>query len=215
MKNILKKEFLLAMHPTAIIFLLLSAMLLIPNYPYYIIFFYTGLAVFFTCLNGRENNDVFYTMTLPIPKRHIVKARFTLVILLEMLQIIIAIPFAVLRQNMFSIGNQAGMDANITLFGLSFIMLGLFNYVFFSIYYKNVNKVGKAFVTSSVIVFFYIVIAEVCAHTVPFFKDYLDTKDTLYLGYKTIVLGVGMIIYAILTYLAYIKSVKNFEKLDI
>lgn len=47
MKKLLRKEVLLSMHPTAIIFLALSMMLIIPNYPYYVIFFYTGLAIFF------------------------------------------------------------------------------------------------------------------------------------------------------------------------
>ena len=47
MKNLLLKEYRLAMHPTVLIFLALSAMLLIPSYPYYVVFFYTALGVFF------------------------------------------------------------------------------------------------------------------------------------------------------------------------
>ena len=34
MKHLLYKEWTLARHPTSILFLLLAAMLLIPNYPY-------------------------------------------------------------------------------------------------------------------------------------------------------------------------------------
>lgn len=215
MKNLLRKELLLSMHPTAPIFLILSMMLIIPNYPYYVVFFYTGLAVFFTCLNGRENNDVFYTLTLPIAKKDIVKSRFAFVILLQLAQMIIAIPFAIIRQNMPLPDNQVGMDANIALFGLSLVMFGLFNYIFFGIYYKDVNKVGTAFVWSSVAVFVYIAIAEACAHAVPFVRDYLDTKDPQYLAYKLIVLAVGTIVYAFLTYVVYRKAVKSFEALDL
>ena len=47
MKNLMRKELLLAMHPASMLFLLLSAMLLIPNYPYYVICFYTCLGTFF------------------------------------------------------------------------------------------------------------------------------------------------------------------------
>ena len=72
MNKLLKKELALAMHPTAPIFLALSVLLIIPNYPYYVTFFYTSLAIFFTCLNGRENNDVYYTLLLPVPKRSVV-----------------------------------------------------------------------------------------------------------------------------------------------
>ncbi|AKN29932.1 membrane protein [Clostridium carboxidivorans P7] len=215
MRNLLRKELLLSMHPTAPIFLILSMMLIIPNYTYYVVFFYTGLAVFFTCLNGRENNDVFYTLTLPIAKKDIVKSRFAFVILLQLAQIIIAIPFAIIRQNLPVPGNKVGMNANITLFGISLIMLGLFNYIFFKIYYKDVNKVGTAFVKSTIAISVYIVIAETCAHVVPFVRDYLNTKDPQYLTYKLIVLAAGIIIYAFLTHVVYKKSVKAFESFDL
>ena len=215
MNKLLKKELLLSMHPTAPMFLAFSIMLIIPNYPYYVIFFYTGLAVLFTCLNGRENNDVFYTLTLPVAKKDIVKSRFLFVSMLELLQIVVAIPFAIIRQNMNLPGNQVGMDANIALFGLSMIMLGMFNYIFFKIYYKDVSKVGTAFVWSSAGVFVFIGVAETCAHIVPFVRDYLDTKDPQYLGYKLITLGIGIIVYVLFTFLAYKKSVKSFENLDL
>lgn len=215
MKSLLKKEFSLSMHPTALIFLALSCMLLIPNYPYYVIFFYTGLAVFFTCLNGRETNDVFYTATLPVPKKDIVKGRFAFVIIVQMAQMLISIPFAIIRQTLPIPGNNAGMDANISLFGISFIMLGLFNIVFLTLYYKNVNKVGRAFVSSCVVVFVYIIIAEACAHAVPFVRDFLDTKDPQYLSYKLIVLAIGIIFYTLLTFISYKKSVKSFEAFDL
>ena len=64
MKNLMRKELLLAMHPASVLFLLLSAMLLIPNYPYYVICFYTCLGTFFICLTGRENRDIEFTAVL-------------------------------------------------------------------------------------------------------------------------------------------------------
>lgn len=215
MLNLLKKEISLVVHPTVYIFLALSMMLIIPNYPYYVVFFYTGLAIFFTCLNGRENNDVLYSMMLPISKKEIVKSRFTLVILLEIAQILLAIPFAIIRQKMNVPSNQVGLEANIALFGFSLIMLGIFNMVFFLLYYKDVNKVGVAFVYSSIGVFIYIAIIETCVHIVPFFKNILDTKDTMYISYKLLMLALGIVIYTVLTIMTYRKSVKLFEKYDI
>ena len=58
MKSLLNKELRLAMHPAAWIFLALSALVLVPNYPYYITFFYTCLGIYFICLSGRENQDL-------------------------------------------------------------------------------------------------------------------------------------------------------------
>ena len=215
MKNLLKKEFLLSMHPTVPMFLLLSAMLLIPNYPYYIVFFYTALAVFFTCLGGRENNDVFYTLMLPVAKKDIVRARFLFVVLFEAAQVVFAIPFAVIRQKMPISGNAVGMDANIALFGFSLAMLGIFNFIFFRIYYSDVTKVGKAFGLASVWISIYMVAAEVCAHAVPFVRDRLDTKDPQFLGEKLAVLAAGLAVFAILTLTAYRKSVRTFESFDL
>ena len=215
MKNLLRKEILLTMHPTAIIFLSLSAFLAIPNYPYYLTFFYTGLAIFFTCLNGRENHDVFFSMSLPIAKRDTVKARFIFAIVLQIIQMLLAIPFAVLRASSPVSANQAGMDANIAFFGWAFFMLGLFNLTFFSVYYRNVNKVGFAFFLSSVVMFCYMAIAEACAHVVPFFRDVLDTRDPQNLPPKLAVLLIGAAFYALLTFLSYRRACRDFEHQDI
>ena len=46
------------------------------------------------------------------------------------MQVILAVPFAILRQNFNLLGNQVRMDANIAFFDLSFLMLGIFNLVF-------------------------------------------------------------------------------------
>lgn len=216
MKSLLNKEIRLTMHPTAILFLALSALVIIPNYPYYVTFFYTGLAVFFTCLNGRENKDVFFTMLLPVRKKDVVRARFTFVVLLQLAQVLVTVPFAMLRQSFTRVApNQVGMEANIAFFGLSLILMGIFNISFFNAYYKDVQKVGKSFAISSTLVFLYIMVAEACAHAVPFFRDKLDTFDNVYVREKLAVLAVGVVIYAGLTLLAYKKSLKTFEALDL
>ena len=82
MSNLLKKEFSLSMHPVTPLMLMLSSMALIPNYPYTVMFFYMTLAVFFTCMMGRENHDVIYSMCLPVAKKDIVKARILFVAIL-------------------------------------------------------------------------------------------------------------------------------------
>ena len=215
MKNLLKKEFALAMHPTAPIFLMLSAMLLIPNYPYYVVFFYTGLAVFFTCLTGRENHDIDYTVQLPVAKRDVVRARFAFVLILEGVQMVIAVPFAMLSQSLPVSGNEVGMDANLSLFAFSLVLLGLFNLIFFSIYYKNVRQVGKAFVVSSSVVFLYIIVLETLTHMVPFLRDQMDTPDPQYLPQKLLVFAAGLLIFSLLTLTSYRRAVKCFEAQDL
>ena len=67
MSKLLKKELALCLHPAAVVMLLLSALVLAPNYPYAVSFFYLTLGLFFICLGGRENHDVIFTLTLPVP----------------------------------------------------------------------------------------------------------------------------------------------------
>lgn len=215
MKTLLQKELRLALHPTAPLFLCLSAMLLIPNYPYCVVFFYTSLAVFFICLTGRENHDVFYSVLLPIRKADVVKARFATVILLELLQVALAVPFAVLRQRLITAPNEAGMEANTALFGIAFLLLGLFNLVFFGLYYRDVQKVGKSFGISCAVTFVCICLVETFSHILPFFRDQLDTRDPLYLPRKLLVLAVGILLFCLLTGLAYHRAKRDFQAQDL
>lgn len=215
MKALIKKEFKLALHPTVPLFWLLSAMLIIPNYPYYVAFFYTTLGLFFVCLTGRENHDIQYSMMLPVAKRDIVRGRFIFTLIVECVQVIVAIPFAVLRARLVPAPNAAGMDANVALFGLSLIMLGLFNIVFFTRYYSAPDKVGGAFIRGSIAVFVYVALAETAAHVVPFVRDRLDTPDPQFMTEKLCVLAIGIIAYAALTWAGYRISVRRFEHLDI
>lgn len=214
MKNLLYKEFKLAMHPAVYAFWLLSIMVLIPNYPYYVILFYSMLGIFFVCLNGRENHDIYYSLSLPIKKSDLVKARFALVVLIEMVQLLLTIPFIILKPSIYADGNQVGMDANIAFVALSLVIYGIINWTFLKNYYKCPEKVGRVFVFSTVYVFLLIAVFETLTHILPFFRDKLDTADPQFLMEKLILLVVGIVIYIVLTMLSMRKSIKVFEELD-
>lgn len=215
MKQLLRKELSLALHPTSLIFLLLSAMVLIPNYPYYVIFFYTGLGLFFTCLSGRENGDVLFSLLLPVSRKQVVQARILTAMLLEVCQLLVTALFTALRYAMGMPENAAGMEAGIPLFGLSLMMLGLFHVVFFGVYYKNVRQVGRAFLWGSGTVFVCIALMETAAHTVPFVRDVLDTPDPEHLPEKLAVLAAGFLLWLLLSYIACRRSIRLFLKQDL
>lgn len=215
MKQLMKKEFSLAVHPTSWLFLGLSAMVLIPNYPYYVIFFYTGLGMFFTCMNGRENQDVLFSLLLPVSRKQVVKARFTTVVLLELMQLLLTGLFSLLRRALPLGENAAGMEANLALLGLGLIVMALGHGTFFRVYYKNVQRVGVAFLWCSAVEFVSIGLLETLAHTVPLFRDYLDTPDPAFLKEKLLVLALGMTVYGLLTFLSYRRAVRDFEQQDL
>lgn len=215
MKNLLYKEMKLSVHPTCYIFLILAAMLLIPNYPYYVAFFYQTLGIFFIFMNGNATNDIFFTTLLPIRKRDAVKARFYTVILFEMLQIVVSIPFAILRYVILPAENLAGMEANAALFGLVFVMFGIFNVTFLPMFYKTAFKTGIPYLVSCSAMFLFAGFAEAVIHLIPTWAKVLDTANAVYFPQQSLVLLSGCLIFALLTTAAYRASVKRFEKLDL
>ena len=67
--TLLYKEMRLVAHPTSIVFAFLGCLVLVPSYPYSVIFMFGCLAPYITFLNARETNDVWYTAVLPVTKR--------------------------------------------------------------------------------------------------------------------------------------------------
>lgn len=214
MKNLLYKEVRLALHPTNFIFLTFFLMVFIPGYPYYVAPFWTILGVQFLCMNGRENHDIDYSLLLPVRKRDIVKARITVVCALEVLQLALAVPAFMVKDAVMDMDNPMGMEANLAFVGISLALLGVFNLMFFTQYYRNTSKVGGPFVAAMAVYWVLLILAESMTHFVPFFMNQLDTRGTQFLGAKLAVLAVGAAVFAALTLLAYRSSAKAFEKLD-
>ena len=212
MAKLLKKEFVLFTHPTSWMFLAFGAMMLIPGYPMYVPLFWTTLGLFYACLSARENNDLYYTLLLPVRKRDAVRARGLYFALMELLQLAVSVPFAILRAVLKIGPNPAGMDVNLALFGLGLVLMGLFNLLFLPRLYKNPAAIGKPFLVVTSFVFLYIVAAEACCFAVPFFRDMLDTPDPQHLGAKLAVLFVGAALFAALTALGTRRAEKIFEK---
>ena len=127
-----------------LLFLLLSALVLVPSYPYYVTFFYNALGIFLMLQAARENRDVYYMALLPVTKRDVVRARFSTVVTLQLLQIAACIPFMLLRRSYAQINNPVGIEANLAFLGFGFVLMGLFNLTFLPMHYKNGYDLGKA-----------------------------------------------------------------------
>ena len=147
--TLFKKEWKLVMLPVPLLFLLLSGLVLIPNYPYYVTFFYNGLGIFMLMQSLRENRDTAYMMLLPVTKAQMVRARFRTVVQLELLQILACVPFMLLRAGYGQLNNAVGIEANAAFLGLGLVQMGLFNLVFFPMHYRNAYDLGKPFLAAS------------------------------------------------------------------
>jgi hypothetical protein len=217
MRNLLYKEFKLARHPTIFIFPFLSTMLIIPSYPYFVAFIYTCLSVFFIFLQGRENKDIFFTVSLPVRKCDIVKVRCFFIAIIEVFQILISVPFAIIgsRINPNPNGNEVGMEANVAFFGFVFIMYAIFNLVFLPMFYKTAYKVGTPLIFASAAITIYIVGLEAAIQLVPALKSAFDTITPGKMVQQIPILIIGVLIYAFSMLLIYKISANNFEKVDL
>ena len=216
MKHLLYTELRLAKHPTMFLFLLFSAMLLIPSYPYYVAFIYTCLSVFFVFLQGRENNDLSFTALLPVRKRDIVRARCLLVVLMQLAQVLVSLPCAIVGARINPLGgNAAGIEANAAFFGLVLVMYALFNLLFLPAFYRTGYRVGRAFLFAGASVLVYIVAAELLVQCVPVLKASLDTFDPATRGTRLFVLLLGAGLYAAGSLLACRLSERRFARVDL
>ncbi len=215
MKNLLYKDFRLAASPVMYAFLALTAMMLIPSYPYYVVFFYCCLGIFFTFQNARECRDAQYAATLPVRKRDAVKARLVMMTLVELLFVAVSVPFAVLNAKLIPEGNAAGMDCNAALYGLVLLMLGLFNLTFAPIFYRDGRSVGKAFLIACTVMLVYILVCESSVHAVPWVKIHLDNREAEFRALRLGILAAGAALFALLTWRACAVSQKLYERAEL
>nr|WP_317412955.1 ABC-2 transporter permease [uncultured Solibaculum sp.] len=210
---LLQKEFRLAAHPTLYVFTLLGCLVIVPNYPYSAVFLFGCLAPYITFLNARENQDSFYTALLPVRKRDVVKSKCLLMVLVELGQLAISLPFAFLRTLLLPEGNIVGIEANVAYYGFGLLVYGIFNLIFFTEFYKTAYKVGKAFLFAIVPAMLVTVFMEVLVH-VPG-AQWLDSVAPSMLLMQLPVLAAGTVVYAAFTVTAYRIAAKRFESVDL
>ena len=212
-KYLIKKEFLLTAHPMTYVFMFFGVMLLIPSYPYYITFCYVTLGLFFSFMNGRENRDLYFDAILPVSKKDTVRAKTAFVWIVEIIAVVFSVPFALITQKINPNGsNLAGIEANVAFYGLSLIMLAVFNAVFLCSFFKTAYKVGKSFLFACIPTAVFIAAAEAADH-MPVIGDFLEGKGGQLVQLP--VLFVGIAVFAVSYFAVNKQCAKNYEKVDL
>lgn len=211
--NLLYKELRLAAHPNLYIFTLLGALVIVPAYPYGMVFLFGCLAPYLTFMYGRETNDIYYTALLPVKKRDTVKAKCLLMVLAQMAQLLISLPFALLRVHVLSKGNPAGIEANVAYYGFGLMIYAIFNAILLTQFFKTAYKVDKAFFLAIIPAAIAVVIMEVLVHFPGF--EWLDSVAPNIMLRQLPILAVGVVVYSIGMLTAYGVSAKRFEQVDL
>ena len=211
--KLLYKELALAAHPTSLIFACLGCLVVVPAYPYTVIFMFGCLAPYLTFQYARETNDLWYTALLPVTKKESVRGKCMLILFIQLFQLLIAVPSVFLRKILAVENNPVGMDATLAWFGFGLMIYGVFDLVFFPSYYKSGYKAGGAFIIAALPMLL-MMIAVKGAVRIPQLA-WLDSDALPDLMGQLPILLIGILCYGSFVTLAYKISVKRFEHVDL
>lgn len=213
MCKLLYKELRLAAHPSMYIFLFMGALVLIPAYPYGVIFFFGMLGIFQSVMYGRETRDIYFTVLLPLSKRDTVKAKLLLAAFAELTELVLSLPFAFLRTLYLTDGNPVGMEPNAAFYGIGLMIFGLFNLVFFSQFFKTAYKAGTAFLTALIPAVLGIIVMESLVHFPGL--EWLDSTAGPQMVRQLPILLAGIAVYVGTWFWACASAEKSFEKVNL
>ncbi len=216
MNNIFYKDIKLSIHPFFFIMpVLTGGLFLIPKWPYFIAlmyFFWVSLPNIFANFNAQ--NDIGFSITMPVSKPYIVKGKVMSFILLETLHLVSGAVFALIHRMLYGMDNFA-LNLNMAFFGVAFIGFGLFNILFFPNYFRTAYKYGVPLIIGIVVITLFFTGVEFSILAGEKIARFLEGTASSMRLFQLGVLIFGMILFALLNLLAVRMSIKRFEKVDL
>ena len=217
MKNLLMKEFKLAALPLTYLFLLFSLMTFIPGYPILCGAFFVCLGIFQSYQSSREDNDILYSVLLPVSKKEVVTAKYMTVVLLQMISFAICAVCTIVRMTFLSDARiyttNTLMGANLVFLAFVLLIFAAFNVIFVGGFFKTAYGIGKPFVTFIVVNFLIIGLAETLHHLPGL--GWLNALDFSRFGEQFLILAVVVIVYVTFTAISCRVSQERFERIDL
>lgn len=232
MKNLIRKELLLTIHPAAWLLAMMSLLIFVPSYPntVFVLYLMTSLVLLF---NGiKENKDDLYMASLPVRKRDAVKARFSSIVIYQCLSILLAL-VAVLVIRFFLLGKEpygsvkqlgdgVGMAASLAFIGMSFFIIGVCDLIFLPWHYRSGGKMLAPMLVSLIVgvalCFGVEAFGSLEKHgpeSIRSFIHLFNVIETDTIVCQLIVLFGGIVLYGLFNFLAYKLSAKHYELRDL
>ncbi|WP_127586943.1 ABC-2 transporter permease [Paenibacillus koleovorans] len=216
MYNLLIKELRLGVNPFfyAMPFLT-GALMLIPAWLYFIVLLYFCFITIPNMFAGyKTQNDLIFTNMLPVTKKEIVKAKITVIVLLELMHIVVAMIYGLISVRLYPNLTYYFFGPSLGFWGLCFVMLAIFNLIFIAMYYKTAYKYGAATIVSITAAIVFAGGAEWLGIQNSFVFDLLKGEGLDHLVTQLSILSMGIVIFAIFTIIAYHIAIKRFEKVE-
>jgi hypothetical protein len=215
LKDLIYKELRLNAHLLLSPFLLLAALLLIPEWPYYVAFIYLFVAVMTLAQNDKANNDLVFAALLPVRKKDIVAARTWMLVGWELAYLLVAAVSAALRMRFYPHNNGASMNTNLAFFGTAFLTYGIFNAFYIAGSYRKPYRMLWPLVGGSVISFVVAVILNNLPLFIPAVSSLFNDNGFGHLPYQAVALAVGLAVFVGATIWANKRGAANFERVDL
>ena len=216
MKNLLIKDFRLSASALTYAFLAASLMTMLPGYPILMGAFFVCLGIFHSFQNGRETNDILYTVLLPVPKGDVVRAKYAFSCAFQLISFLLMAVLTVLRMSLLGKAEvycaNALMNAGPLFLTFVLLIYAAFNAVFLRRFFRTAYQIGIPFLTFGIVTLLLIAAGE----SLHFFPgmEFLNTPSGERLGLQILILGISAVIYVLATWLSCQFSIKRFEQLD-
>ncbi|GLX68200.1 ABC-2 transporter permease [Paenibacillus glycanilyticus] len=217
MFNLILKDFKIGVPRFFLILpVLTGALMLIPGWIYMVVLFYFCWITIPNMLAGvRTQNDLMFTALLPVTKSDIVKAKVSVIVILELLHIVFAIIFGMINLSLYPDVVNYFFAPHMGFWGLCFVMLGIFNIFLLSLYYKTAYKYGVATAVAIGGAMLFAVLTQWIALQNSYVHDIFygtGIDDTVV---QLSILIAGILIFIALTVIGYRMANQRFLKVEI
>lgn len=217
MTKLLYKELKLSASRLSFVFIAAALLTFVPGYPILLGTFFTTLGIFYSYQTMRENNDISYSLLLPVAKADVVKGKFAFTVLIELcsfaLMTVITLVRMLLLKDAAVYTANALMCANLSFLGYALLIFGLFNFVFVRGFFKTAYYFGKPFIAYCIVSLLVIGLAETLYH-IPGLEA-LNAFGFAPLLPQGAVLCAGALCFAALTAAGLKQSQRTFENIDL
>jgi hypothetical protein len=196
--------------------LLMGALMLVPGWLYFLVPLYFCWITIPNMFAGfRTQNDLMFTTMMPVTKKDIVKARVTVIVILELLHLVLAMIYGMITIRLYPDLTYYFFAPHMGFWGLCFVMLAIFNVIFISMYYKTAYKYGGAAITSMTAAMLFAGVAQWIGVQNSFISDTFNGSGADNTVLQLSILIAGIVIFIAFTLIAYRIAVKRFLKVEI
>lgn len=217
MYNLVLKDLRLAVPPFFFLFpLLFGVLMLIPGWVYFIVPLYFCWITIPNVFNQfKAQNDLMFTSVMPVAKRDMVKARVTVIVGLELLHIVFAVLFGSISMIIYPNETYYFFPPNMGFWGLTLVMLAIFNLIFIPMFYKTAYKFGWGLLAAVTAAMLFAGIAQWLGIQSPVANDMFYGTDTQQVTLQAFILTAGIVIFAVFSVIAYRLAVQRFLQVEI